>query len=90
MPSLTFSRLRSVLADKGPNPEYHHLIEQRHRQEWPLLWAAIDELCEMDDAVPDRGDGYYDAFGKFHAGPKPRILQHFSPTGHSNGNGEHR
>lgn len=28
----------------GPHPEYHATVVARHRQEWPTLWQAIDEL----------------------------------------------
>ena len=71
MPTLMLSRLRSCLVDKGANPRHHEMIESQHRQEWPMLWAAIDELMRHDSDIPDRGPEYYDAFGKFQTGPRP-------------------
>lgn len=75
MPKLVFSRLRSVLTDKGPNPQHHDLIEERHRREWPLLWAAIDELMALDAASPPGDGSYYDSFGKFHPAPEKKAYE---------------
>lgn len=71
MPALFLSRLRSVLLDKGINPRQREITEAMHRKEWPLLWAALDELMQQDANAPDRGPEYYDALGKFQRGPRP-------------------
>jgi len=36
--------LREALENAGANPVHHRLTMQRHRQEWPTLWAAIDKV----------------------------------------------
>lgn len=43
----TADRLRQAVEDEGPNPRYHREVMERHREEWPALWAAIDEILEM-------------------------------------------
>lgn len=35
-------RLEDAIVNEGPHPEYHHQVLDRHRAEWPTLWAAID------------------------------------------------
>lgn len=28
----------------GPDPQRHRTVMARHRQEWPVLWRALDRL----------------------------------------------
>ena len=37
-------QLRKAIANKGPSPTHHQAVMKRHRQEWPTLWQAIDNL----------------------------------------------
>jgi hypothetical protein len=49
-------RLSSLIGDigaavkhKGRYPEYHDILLERHRKEWPYLWRRIDKaLNEVD------------------------------------------
>ena len=34
----------NAIIDKGSHPEYHDMIMERHRLEWPILWKRLDEL----------------------------------------------
>ena len=34
----------SAITDEGRMPEYHQQIMKKHRQEWPTLWQALDEI----------------------------------------------
>ena len=36
--------IRAAITDAGPHPEYHYTLMERHRAEWPTLWAALDAL----------------------------------------------
>lgn len=38
------SALLEALENAGANPAHHRLTMQRHRQEWPTLWAAIYQV----------------------------------------------
>lgn len=44
--------LRTAIQDQGPFPGYHRYVMARHREEWPALWAAIDQLL-IDTEMPD-------------------------------------
>lgn len=37
-------KIRAALEDYGPYPAQHVSVMRRHRQEWPTLWVAIEEL----------------------------------------------
>ncbi len=37
-------QLREAIENEGPKPRYHREVMERHRREWPTLWAAIDRL----------------------------------------------
>ena len=41
------AKLRAAIEDEGPNPEHHRDVMKLHRQQWPTLWAAIDELLGL-------------------------------------------
>lgn len=36
--------LDDAITHEGPNPKHHHAVMRKHRQEWPVLWKAIDLL----------------------------------------------
>lgn len=38
--------LEEAIYDEGPQPKYHRQVMKKHRKEWPVLWAAIDEVLE--------------------------------------------
>lgn len=38
--------VRRAVLDKGRAPGFHNLVMEQHRQEWPTLWAAIDNALE--------------------------------------------
>ena len=40
--------LRSAITVAGPRPDIHRRIMRRHREEWPTLWKAIDNLLRED------------------------------------------
>lgn len=35
-----------AIFNQGPRPDLHCQILDRHRREWPSLWAALDRLVE--------------------------------------------
>jgi hypothetical protein len=36
--------LRSAILDEGPAPDVHRETIRRHAREFPMLWAAIEQL----------------------------------------------
>ena len=50
------ARLREVIHDKGPHPDYHDAIMARHRAEWPALWAVLDDLVGPVDLKGPNGE----------------------------------
>lgn len=36
--------LLAAIQDSGSHPVAHREIVRRHREEWPTLWRAIDDL----------------------------------------------
>jgi hypothetical protein len=38
--------IKSAIQNAGPNPQYHVVILERHRRQWPTLWSALDKLLE--------------------------------------------
>jgi hypothetical protein len=38
--------VRRAVLDKEQTPGFHNLVMGQHRQEWPTLWAAIDNALE--------------------------------------------
>ena len=45
--SNAFNMLVQAIEDEGVSPSFHLATMQRHRQEWPVLWSAIDKLMEV-------------------------------------------
>ncbi len=41
-------RLSQAVLDHGPSPTHHYQVMERHRAEWPSLWAAIDDVVAAD------------------------------------------
>lgn len=37
-------RILEAIINPGRNPALHYRMMERHRKEWPTLWAALDEL----------------------------------------------
>ncbi len=35
--------VQEAITDEGPAPFYHRQIMKRHKEEWPTLWAALDQ-----------------------------------------------
>ena len=33
-----------AVSDEGQRPEFHRVVAERHRREWPTLWKTLDEL----------------------------------------------
>jgi len=38
------ARILFALVHEGRNPEHHQRIRAKHREEWPTLHRALDEL----------------------------------------------
>jgi len=38
------SALVAAIRDEGISPKFHHMMMIRHRQQWPVLWQAIDRI----------------------------------------------
>lgn len=36
-----------AIEDKGKVPKYHDHVMRKHRDEWPALWQALDNLVSM-------------------------------------------
>ena len=45
-------RLKKAIENEGSNAAYHRLVAETHRKQWPTLWAAIDELLELEARWP--------------------------------------
>lgn len=43
--------VRRALRNEGRSPQWHRSLQARHRAEWPVLWAALDQLVAAIDAV---------------------------------------
>lgn len=39
-----------AIKNKGPSPGYHNKIMNKHKKEWPTLWAALDNLVNNYDS----------------------------------------
>lgn len=39
-------QLIEALNNEGPVPSHHRWMLNKHRQEWPRLWRAIDLIVE--------------------------------------------
>lgn len=46
-------QLRAAILNPGPVPRHHYAVLNRHRQEWPTLWRAIDALLK-EGGTPQR------------------------------------
>lgn len=64
MPTMMLSRLRDCVDQTRQDPNLK-VVHQRHRHEWPELWAALDELFQLDDAAPSKSPGRYNFRGVF-------------------------
>ena len=40
-------RLITAIKNEGPVPQYHRHVMRKHRDEWPRLWGAIDEIVAL-------------------------------------------
>lgn len=40
------AELDTIIQNRGLVPRYQDFVERKHRDEWPLLWSAIDSLRE--------------------------------------------
>ena len=38
------SALVAAIRDEGVSPKFHRMMIVRHRQQWPVLWQAIDRI----------------------------------------------
>lgn len=65
--------VRRALREEGRQPQWHRSLMARHRAEWPVLWAALDQLVAAIDAV-ERGDV-----------DRPRVLVLHEPVGDTPG-----
>ena len=45
------NNLANAIEIQGPSPAYHLSMMERHRNEWPTLWRAIDALLSNDYPV---------------------------------------
>lgn len=36
--------LDRAITEAGPQPVWHERMMERHRREWPTLWAALDAI----------------------------------------------
>ena len=47
--ALLFEKVRAVvnaIENQGLVPKYQNFVARKHREEWPALWQAIDDLVE--------------------------------------------
>lgn len=40
------TELVKAIRDKGAVPQYHNHVMRKHRDEWPTLWQAIDNIVK--------------------------------------------
>ena len=45
------NEILKALRDPGRDPEHHIKVMNRHRDEWPTLWKALDRLM-LGDTPP--------------------------------------
>jgi hypothetical protein len=38
--------IRNAILNEGPRPDYHKVIMEKHRLQWPTLWNALDKLIK--------------------------------------------
>ena len=43
-----------AIKQEGPQPRYHREVMARHRNEWPTLWEALDELMRAYRTAPPK------------------------------------
>lgn len=43
--------VRRALREEGRQPQWHRSLMARHRAEWPVLWAALDQLLAAVDSI---------------------------------------
>lgn len=36
--------IQDAITNPGMSPTYHAIILEKHRRQWPTLWAALDKL----------------------------------------------
>ena len=41
---LAVQRVANAILEEGPFPEWHRQMMRLHRDQWPTLWTALDEL----------------------------------------------
>ena len=41
--------IQKAILNEGRNPEYHQQLMRRHKEEWPVLWSAIDKLIKQEE-----------------------------------------
>lgn len=49
-----------AVVDRGTHPEYHQRTMAQHRQEWPILWRAIDHARAVLARHAAQGNGERD------------------------------
>lgn len=37
-----------AIRNEGPVPAWHRRVMNRHRADWPTLWAALDNLMDAE------------------------------------------
>ena len=49
------SSLVAAIRDEGISPKFHRMMIVRHRQQWPVLWKAIDRINKLwpEPAIKD-------------------------------------
>lgn len=43
------AELVRAIRDKGAVPQFHNHVMRKHREEWPALWKAIDNIVKAYD-----------------------------------------
>lgn len=52
----TAKLLDKVITDEGAQPHYHRFVMAEFRRKWPLLWGAIDKICDLAKSLPSEDD----------------------------------
>ncbi len=37
-----WAAVQEAISNEGSHPRYHQIVLDRHRREWPTLWAALE------------------------------------------------
>lgn len=61
-------RVRKAIVDEGPVPRVHRRIMRRHREQWPTLWKALDDMVAAIEGAGDEPVRPSGGLGEVHGG----------------------